>query len=210
MLIIEGPDLVGKTTLAKKMLNLLNSAAKMPHIYAHFSKLPDGWDYFWNYLERASRNIVQDRFHFSEIVYSFVCRYHKGQSPLTPERYRVVDGILRQLGSMTVVITADDDWLKKQLDDKHRRGEMFSEEQILKVNQTFKYLVNKDGNAYDESYAWLNDYSPDWDFVYEVNDDTYAADSADFCAKVLEAYLNRLDLLEMLTEKKQPWMSIGI
>lgn len=210
MLIIEGSDLVGKTTFAKKMLDFLNSTAKMPHIYAHFSKLPDAFNFFTHYLERASRNIVQDRFHMSEIVYSNVCRYHNGQSPLYPEKYRLVDAYLRYLGAITVVIIAEPTWLKRQVKEKHSRGEMFSEEQIVRVNDAFGYLCHKDQET-ARTFNWLADYNPDIDFVYCVSESNpHPAENANFCAQVLEAYLNRLDLLDTLIGARGPWMLTGI
>lgn len=211
MLIIEGTDLVGKSTLAAKFLTRLNDTCKRPHIYSHFSKLPASWDYFWNYLERASKNIVQDRFHLSEIAYAFTCRYHQGQTPLCHERYRIIDGLLRKLGSMTVVVTASDDWLEQQLEEKHEaRGEMYNKELILKVNDTFKYLVKRSWCGFNnDAYSWLNDYKPDIDFAFNIT--TSYPDEA-FIGEVLDAYLNRLELLEVLTsEHRRPiWTSLGI
>lgn len=114
MLIVEGPDGVGKTTMCQALVRQLHD-----HVYAHFTRLPDGFDRYWGYVERASPLVVQDRFHMSEIAYS---RARDDETALTPETYRLVDAHLRALGSFVVVVTADPDlvqarWSKGQMYD---------------------------------------------------------------------------------------------
>jgi hypothetical protein len=110
MLIIEGPDLVGKTTLAKAICRE-QSMQELGYVYQHMSRLPKGFRYPMQYEEMASRRTVRDRFHMSEVVYATV----RGEvSPLNPERYRWVDGVLRALGAYTVVVLAHEDLIAQR------------------------------------------------------------------------------------------------
>ncbi len=151
MLILEGPDLTGKTTLCYLLvwkLNLLAVESKtMPFVYRHFTRLPDGaWDYYWDYLPHICRGIVQDRFHVSEMVYGPV---HKGVSRVTIEIARLLQGHLNLVGGMTVLITADDELIEQQYKDKGSRQEMYQLGQILEVNQRYKGLAIEKPELFD-------------------------------------------------------------
>jgi len=71
MLILEGADQLGKTTLANKLLKELHKRG-YPYVYRHFTRLPDCWKYPMSYLAHVSEPVVQDRFHMSEIVYTYM------------------------------------------------------------------------------------------------------------------------------------------
>lgn len=137
MIIVEGADLVGKTTLCKKLVERLPG-----HVYAHFTRLPDSFDRYWGYHERASRGIVQDRFHMSEVAYAAM-RGDLGSSGLTPEVYRLVDARLRRLGCMTVLLVAEPELLERRM----REGEMYNISQILHVNAIFKEIIESRGGS---------------------------------------------------------------
>lgn len=103
MLIVEGADRVGKTTLCRKLVDRLNQHG--PWMYRHFGPLPKSWVHPWDYFPCMGQHVVQDRFHLSEWVY----RQAEDQTnpDLTFEKYRLVDAKLRLLGSVTVVLTAN-------------------------------------------------------------------------------------------------------
>lgn len=141
MLIVEGPDGVGKTTLCKKLL------AGLPgYVYSHFTRLPRGFDYHWGYADRVSRYIVQDRFHLSEIIYSAA----RGEdTPLTPELYRLVDARLRLAGAYTLLVTAD----RRVLEPRWGTGQMYSLERTLAAADFFAGLpANYPGYCLDIDY----------------------------------------------------------
>lgn len=177
MIIIEGPDCVGKTTVCKKLLKILNGESLgLPHVYAHFTKLPAGFDYYHNYLDRASRYVVQDRFHLSEIVYSRARGIAK--SPLCPERYRLVDAALRNLGTITVLITADDGLIRERWD----QSQMYNTEITLAAADGFRRL----GELFPE-------YDPDIDFNFHCTKGIpYVPDT--ILNEILTKYLCRQEL----------------
>jgi len=143
MIIVEGTDLTGKTTLAKRLAERLASDG---YVYSHFTRLPSGFDYCGDYIARASRRIVQDRFHFSEWCYS--AARGERESPLSAEKYRVVDGALRLLGAFTVVVITDPALLQERYEANKDR-EMFSLDVILRAQVTFEFHVETRSVDYD-------------------------------------------------------------
>lgn len=188
MLICEGSDLVGKTSLCKALIERLWDRG-YPVIPQHFGLLPESWNYYRDYLPFMNTRTIMDRFIMSEIVYGKVLR---GGTPLTPELYRVLDAHLRLQGSVTVVVVATDDWLYRQIQDKYAsRDEKFKPEQILKVNQGFCDLV---ADEHSGNPLW-NGYAVDFDFVYYVNKGCGQPSSdAGFVEMVVNKYIERLEL----------------
>lgn len=145
MLIIEGADRVGKTTLCHKLIERL--APTGPWMYRHFGPLPESWMHPWDYFPHMSRYVVQDRFHLSEWVY----RRAEGQAnpDLTSEKYRLIDAQLRLLGSVTVVITAS----AKIIDERGGDRRAMTANRIFSslprfIDIDFHYHVNEYNNDY--------------------------------------------------------------
>jgi thymidylate kinase len=130
MLIIEGADLTGKTTLAHNLLKHrpLNDRG---YVYKHFTRLPGGFHRYWGYVDNATQRSVQDRFHMSEVMYA-EARGDKDKY-LTPEMYRLVEAHLALLGSYTVLITADEQLIR----ERWREGEMYDIELVRRVNELY-------------------------------------------------------------------------
>lgn len=169
MLIFEGPDLAGKTTAAHRALQRLPR-----HMYRHFGLLPAGFDYFHDYEVHSGHYFVQDRFHMSEVVYGSVCR---GRTPLTPNLYRMVDGMLALKGVMTVIICFEDTNLLK--DRYSARKEQFDLGACLAVNSAYFDIEN----TFDE-------YDMNYDFFVTLNqDEPFISDSK--LDVILDAYIER-------------------
>lgn len=154
MLIIEGPDLVGKTTLARELVRKITERGH-PHVYHHLSRLPDSFDRYWGYYRLASPFVVQDRFHMSEPLYAWARGDEPGKYGLTPERYRQVDGMLRLVGAFTVVLFAADPVILDQRFDKSR--EMYGLDLIRQVNFAYRdvYLHRQwRGYYFDFDMLW--------------------------------------------------------
>lgn len=68
MIIVEGADHVGKTTLC----GYLHERTGYP--FKHLGQLSPPWDYFQDYLEHAASDVILDRFVLSELAYGPVFR----------------------------------------------------------------------------------------------------------------------------------------
>jgi thymidylate kinase len=183
VLLVEGPDGVGKSTFCKKLL-----AGLPTHVYAHFTRLPPMFDPYWGYAERASTRVVQDRFHMSEIVYAAACRR---STILPPEEYRLVDSHLRTKGMFLVLVTADPDLVK----ERWNPTQMFSLETTLHAAELFS--------------RWRQEFPEYLEVGVEVDhrihctrDNPYPND--DSVNRVLEAYRRRLRVLESAGRRRPP------
>lgn len=177
MLVVEGPDGVGKTTLCKRLLKELPR-----HVYAHFTRLPRGFDYYWGYADRMSRFIVQDRFHMSEWAYAAA----RMETPkLCEDGYRLVDANLRLLGGFTVLVTADPDVVAGRWDP----SQMFSLEATLGAAAEYLAILGRPG------------YRPDVDFHFHATKDKpYVPDDA--VDEILRQYQSRQFLVDCLARDK--------
>lgn len=136
MLILEGADLVGKTTLAHKLIAEMNQRG-WPHVYRHLSKLPDAWraQATSNYARLMSPYIVQDRFHVSEPVYAWI----RGEKPLmTQQNYSDVEACLRVMGGFKVVIVAEPALIERRYVAER---EMYPLEKVLEVNALYQIIL---------------------------------------------------------------------
>lgn len=143
MLIIEGPDLVGKTTLAHACQKILE-ARRYSHIYVHFTRLPVAFDRYWDYLPFIRRNVVQDRFHMSRQAYG---RQFLEQERMNDVELKLLQAKIWEVGGFTVLCLAKtDDFLRKQFEAKNRE-EMYKLDGIIGVNR--KYHDIRDSREFD-------------------------------------------------------------
>jgi hypothetical protein len=183
MLIIEGADLLGKTTLCRRLL------AELPgHEYAHLSRPDPGFDHFWGYMGRCSPQLVQDRFHMSEAAYAMATA--RG-SMLTPEVYRLVDGQLRSMGAYTVLLTAHDELLRRRCLEADR-PEMFDTDTIVRANGWFGKLSTPRATAY----------TCDVDYRVSLSDEEPYITEADVHA-ILESYAARRREVTRVGERRR-------
>ena len=186
MLILEGADLVGKTTLAQTLLKTPWMSSQ-GYVYRHLSRLSESFDRYGGHCMMAARLTVQDRFHMSDIVYHQV---RKEEQRFTPETYRAVDGFLRGFGAYTVLIVCEDnDMLVRRLRD----GEMYNPEQILHANHLYGQLV-----GLNEPYQ---DWSVDYDYVVWTSQAKPYADDQDVI-NILAGYCERQ---RMVTNRVGPF-----
>lgn len=166
MLIIEGADLVGKTTLAKALAKKLNSRS-WPHVYQHLSRLPHEWAHHAveNYARLCSPYVVRDRFHMSELVYSDARRE---EPTLSPGTYRTVDQIVRSYCGFTIVVVATPDLIEERYrrEVAGGRAEMYDVERVLLVNQHFTDIATQAGRWRDYSIAFDHVISCDRDHPF--------------------------------------------
>lgn len=194
MLIIEGPDLVGKSTFVQTLFktDALQGQGYMPR---HLTRPSRGFDKLWGYVDLACQKTIQDRFHMSEPVYA--C-HRRDSTDLDPFTYSVVDGYLRLLGSFTVIITADIGLITERY-EQHSNREMYSFEMIRGVNSSFQLIANGD--------LWRG-YSMDWDYHIHCTKEKPWPSEEDL-SKVLNRYLLRQSSLwvhqQRRLESLSPW-----
>jgi thymidylate kinase len=130
MLILEGTDLVGKTTLCHKLCEQLPG-----YIYMHLTRPPKtNWSDI-DYINIASVKSVRDRFHLSELAYS---RIRKDESLI--KEPRILDAeLVTRFCAFKVLICADEDLLRQRYAEKDR-DEMYSLDQIVAANNIFKLM----------------------------------------------------------------------
>ena len=140
-MIVEGPDLVGKTTLAKSIVSKFNELG-WPHIYQHLSRLNEACrqDIVSVYRRLMNPYTVRDRFHYSEPLYAAM----RGDSALLgPAGYRQVERELENYGKFLIVVTADESLIRERYED-HAKREMYTLDKVLKVNELY-YSAAEDG-----------------------------------------------------------------
>lgn len=148
---MEGTDLVGKTTLCKKLLDQLNRQIG-GYQYQHFTRLPEGWDYYWSYVNRMSVRLVQDRFHDSESAYC----YGRGEASVFENegargrfRYELIEAKLALLGCVKVVVTCDETEINRRFAEK---GDvMYSTDVIIRANKWFEENTERFHHHYHAS-----------------------------------------------------------
>lgn len=175
MLIIEGTDGVGKTTLAKRLVQELQKRG--PWVYTHFTKLPDCWRFPDDYVPHIIRHVVRDRFHMSDVAY----RYARGEAQrFTEHTYLCIDARVRLVGGMTVVIFADSEARLRQNSGPHQ---MHSYEQHRRADDMYRRLVAKREVECAMTYH-LKDTGP------------WPAEDDKFVKEILREYLARQDAFE--------------
>ena len=151
MLIIEGSDHVGKTTMAKWIVQLAAQRVEAaieaikeeddaercealanqvrPIRYQHMSRPNVAFDFFQDYRDMINVHGVQDRFHLGALAYH--------DDVLDESHLRLIESWLTQYASMTILLVApDEDWYKWHLEMK-AKPEMFSISRMMKANKIF-------------------------------------------------------------------------
>jgi thymidylate kinase len=149
LLIVEGPDGVGKTTLCRALLKRFHENHKrysaFPVIYHHFSRPPSCWHFPRSYLPYVTRHTVCDRFHLSEMCYALV--RPGGADPFTENMVRLLEAHLMLAGSYTVLLTASEEFLRWQWSRKGDKQEMYDVEQVVQVNRLYENLQERHPEA---------------------------------------------------------------
>lgn len=160
MVVIEGADHVGKTTIAKRLASYLGFR------YRHLSKPEEDFNFFKGFFDLSSPKTVWDRFHLGQLVYGRRLGYHDYLHQSMMDQL-VMD--LRNQQVFTLIVVDDEERLKLRLKEKAKKsGEMFSDEEILIANREFRTLSSRTdgGPPYQDYLIDLSKYSNDleaWD-----------------------------------------------
>lgn len=155
LIIVEGPDLAGKTTLVKKLARELSSAQVLhrgpptQHVLLEYE--PD----IERYSAKADEHIICDRWHIGELIYGPLMR---GSAQLTEPMRRHISMLLASRGAFTVYITPSDIELKRRY---LAQGDDFVNlEQLLTVAQAYRHMPYPSQDTYVRRVA-----PPDPDYV---------------------------------------------
>jgi nicotinamide riboside kinase len=162
LIILDGPDGAGKTTLANELCKHAEEQGYKPH-YAHLSKPVDAWaehrDALLDYLELAhgpeKKLVIADRYFMSEAIYGAVYR----QGSEYPFAARHFDRLLYRFGALRVVCAPPVEYVTEtHAKLKGEREEMYDSgmDTVARMYYDLWYGVDKTSAAID--YRPMSDY----------------------------------------------------
>lgn len=142
MIIVEGPDLAGKTTFCEELVKELNFNRNQAWVYQHMTRLPPAWNYHRDYMKLYSDNVIMDRFHMSEPAYASA---RGDQSGLDHLAYQMLDGELISRGAVQVVIIPSDEVIRA----RWGRDEMYTLDTVLACAAKYREFVQSRTKWFD-------------------------------------------------------------
>lgn len=166
VLIVEGSDLAGKTTVINRLTNLLVEG-RQSFCFRHFGLLPESWDYRNDYIKAllpASQlgiPVVLDRFTDSEIVYGNV--YRDGpNAKFNEDAQKEVYGALEELRAVVVYCHASREEISTRFE---KRGDkVYKLPTILSVASEFEklYKYEEPHVEQDQSLSPMISFTTHW------------------------------------------------
>jgi len=136
MLIIEGPDCVGKTTFANKVTEYANTQLDGHAYYQHMTRPSKHFDFCYDYVDMMSIFGVMDRFHLGAFAYHPV-------GTMTLSKLSYIEGELLVRGSFIVVMYDSIHEHYKGLLEKDPRKQMFDKDTLMGANHVFRDIALK-------------------------------------------------------------------
>lgn len=144
MLILEGAGRLGKTTAAKRIVELVQGS-QYRHMgrpivgtdFFHSGQPIEKWDWFMDYIPYMRRNYVQDRFHWGALAW-----HGLRETGMTPIRQQILDSWVHAIGGMIVVFVSDnEDWYRRHWTETRRGNETFDNSgPHIEANRRFQHL----------------------------------------------------------------------
>lgn len=201
IVILEGPDCTGKSTLARKLVETFNGV----YIHATWSEqlARAMWDYHLQIVNDAVRQcddrlVVVDRLWLSEVIYGAV---YRGGSKI-PHEGRMLDRILRSYGALNVICLPEspESGAKAIFESAKKRDEMWEKEGYEKLLALCQYFDAFAFGGQTENVSNYADVFVRAGGVMKVRDDCIRyciADHGDedgqlFYADLVETFLTRL------------------
>lgn len=121
LIILEGPDGAGKSTIARRLARILNARI------IHCTKdTPNDFAYFYNILIAADKqNIIADRFCYGQFVY----QAEKDRKLTKEELYRLESLFIRH-GAKVIYVTAQEKTIQERL-NKRKEVPMHAVKELL-------------------------------------------------------------------------------
>lgn len=130
LIILEGVDGVGKTTLARILTQLQNA-----EVIHSTRETPNDWDYFFSILDSSyGKNVIADRFFWGQFAYQ-----KKDERNLTREELHMLEAAVRHAGGVVIYVTANKEDIEARLAS---RGEVPSRP-IKKLLKKYERLVSE-------------------------------------------------------------------
>jgi thymidylate kinase len=172
MLIIEGTDKLGKTTLCKTLQKKIMDTCGEDVPYTHYGVRPRNFDFYNDYSKRIQPWTIADRFHYSEYAYEKA----QGKEPrYSQEVLEMLCGEVLSVGGFVVLLISSTDFLMKCL--KSVPDEIFENSILYRVNTLYKCLAE----------TRLTDCK----FVVEITEKHRAADDKDLVQNIASEYIKR-------------------
>lgn len=141
MIVIEGPDLAGKTTLATALYQRIVKEERACHpVVRHLTRPEKHFDFYWGYRQMIQRDVIMDRMHMSHVVYRHVGDERHGLDPI---RYRMVDAEIARVGGLVVVLAPQPDIVADRYDMLVAAGrrEMYDRDYCVRVAAEYHRLA---------------------------------------------------------------------
>jgi thymidylate kinase len=171
LIIIEGADCTGKTTLAKKLIKTIGEE--------HVSLLSKGppalsdpvMEYIWplsGYIPNTKQHFICDRWHIGEMIYPNI--FHR-RSIMSIRDFMVIDNAIRALGALIVYLEPPINMVQEHFT---KRGDKFIKD-IKTLNDSYfdfhRFVTNKYNLRYDPYIVRLSNVEFNEDLINAIIND---------------------------------------
>jgi len=163
MLIIEGSDCLGKTTLANNILKRVQELGEIATI-RHLGRPDTTFDFYTDYFPMIEPSVIQDRFHLGALA------YHDGV--MTPDHLRIIEGWIYSHGGFIILMYASDFRKYRKRIENDPRGNLLEVPILEEANKRFYELVHCNKKAIID-FSWdMYDFKSEEQYIgqYTINE----------------------------------------
>lgn len=160
MLVIEGPDNVGKTVFAKAIVKYVVEHDCHSVMYQHMTRQNGSFNFFEDYKPLINPYAVQDRFHLGGLA------YHEGV--INVSQLRIIEGWIYGNGGLIILLHASDHrWYEERI-HLDNRGNILDLPVMVEANFRYHNMIEKGGPRIDVRWDVSGEHFPDEAFVESV------------------------------------------